>query len=182
AEVQRAYTLLAEQKHRLEEAIGAIQEVHARVANGDLSARAPTQSGDPLLQLAVSLNLTLERLARTTTTAAHAEALEQELDLLSGHITELAQAHLHVPAPRVRRLAPLAYGLEQLRTGILQAIQQARSLVEQVDADTTSVGQLVQLLAPFEPADPEVIGALRHGGEAVHTAAAHPHGYLSRFL
>src|SRR5690348_2657831 len=99
AELQQAYALLAEQKRGLEEAIAAIQQVHARVANGDLSARAPMHANDPLLQLTVSLNLTLDRLARGAMSAVNLEAMDQEVAVLSTYIAELARANLHRPAP-----------------------------------------------------------------------------------
>lgn len=183
-ELERAYALMAEQKRGLEEAIGAIQQVHARVANGDLSARAATRSGDPLLHLAVSLNLTLDRLARSTLSAVHFEAVEQETATLSRYIAELTEANLHRPAPaqHLHRLAPLAYGLEQLRVGLLQAIQSARSMVEQIGTDNSITSHQVELLTPLGPADAELISRIRRGVEAVNADTARLHTYLSRFL
>lgn len=184
ADVERAYAVVAERTRALEEAIAAIQQVHARVANGDLSARAPTRPGDPLLQLAVSLNLTLDRLARTTLSAANLGALEQEVAVLSQYITDLARANLHQPAParQLPRLAPLAYNLEQLRTGILQAIQQARSLVERIGSAEARVAQQARTLQAHEPADPEALDRLRQGITAAATDTTRLHTYLSRFL
>ncbi len=181
-ELERAYALLAEQKRALEVAIAAIQQVHARVANGDLSARAPTQPGDPLLQLAVSLNLTLDRLARSTMSAATLEALEREITLLSQYVGELAQARLHQPAPvaQVRRLAPLAQSLDQLRTGIVQAITYARASVEQVGAGIGAAGAQLNLLTPLAPADPETLLKMRREIESAHGSMERLRGYLGR--
>jgi HAMP domain len=183
-ELEQAYALLADQKRRLEESIGTLQQVHARVANGDLSARAPIRPGDPLLQLGVSLNLTLDRLARSTMSAATLEAVEQETAVLSEYVGELAQANLHRPAPAhaVQRLAPLAYNLEQLRAGMLQAIGYTREMVEQIAVDNAATSQQVRLLAPQKPAEPEVIGMIWRGVEAVNTDTHRLHQYLSRFL
>jgi hypothetical protein len=184
AELQRAYALLAEQKRGLEEAIAAIQQVHARVANGDLSARAPMRANDPLLQLTVSLNLTLDRLARGAMSAVNLEAMDQEVAVVSTYIAELARANLHRPAPtqQLHRLAPLTFGLDQIRTGMLQAIEYTRSLVEQIGADNKTVGQHVQLLAPFVPVEPELIDLLKHGTATVDADTMRLQTYLSRFL
>jgi hypothetical protein len=184
AELERAYALLAEQKRALEEAIGAIQQVHARVANGDLSARAPTRSGDPLLQLAVSLNLTLDRLARSTLSAANLEAVEREVGMLSQYVGELAQANLRQPAPvhQMRRLAPLANSLEQLRTGIVQAITYTRETVDYIGAGLGAAGTQLNLLTPMAPADPDRLRQMRRGMEAAQAETSRLQGYLSRFV
>lgn len=183
-EVERAYALLAEQKRELEEAIGDIQQVHARVANGDLAARAPTRTGDPLLQLAVSLNLTLDRLARGTLSTATLEAVEQDMSVLNQYVAELAQARLQRPAPtpRMRQLAPLALGLERLRTAMLAAIQSARALTEQIGRDNAAVNQQAQMLAAPGSPDPEQASQLQRGVETVHADAARLYQYLSQFL
>ncbi|HEY7833887.1 MAG TPA: methyl-accepting chemotaxis protein [Ktedonobacterales bacterium] len=184
AEVERAYALLAEQKRELEEAIGAIQQVHARVANGDLATRAPTRTGDPLLQLAVSLNLTLDRLARGTLSAATLEATQQDMSLLNQYVAELAQARLQRPAPaqQMRQLAPLALGLERLRTAILQAIQSARAMTEQIGRDNGAVHQQAQALASASQPDPALARELARGVEAVHGDAVRLYQFLSQFL
>lgn len=184
AEVERAYALLAEQKRELEEAIGAIQQVHARVANGDLGARAATRPGDPLLQLAASLNLTLERLARGTLSTATLEGVEHDMRLLNQYVAELAQARLQRPAPaqQMRQLAPLALGMERLRTAILQSIGSARQMTEQIGRDNGAVGQQARLLDPAAPANPELVGQIQHGVETVHGDAARLYQFLSQFL
>ena len=184
ADVERAYALLAEQKRQLEAAIGAIQQVHARVANGDLNARAATHSGDPLLQLAVSLNLTLDRLARTSLSALSLQALEQEVTALSQYVAELAQANLRYPAPaqQMRRLVPLAYSLEQLRIGILQAIQYARSMVDQIGTDLNFIGQQVQQHTLYGSGDRALADQVRASLDTATADTARLHNYLSRFL
>ncbi len=104
--------------------------------------------------------------------------------MLSQYITDLAQANLHQPAPaqRLPRLAPLAYNLEQLRLGILQAIQQARSLVERIGSAETRVVQQARMLRAHEPADPEALDRLRQGIELATVDTTRLHTYLSRFL
>jgi methyl-accepting chemotaxis protein len=184
AELERAYSLLAGYNQELEEAIGALQQVHARVANGDLAARAPTRSGDPLLQLAVSLNLTLDRLARSAQANVNLDALQQEISTLSRYLEGLPQSNLKQPAPtqQIRRLAPLAFSIDQLRLGILQAIQNARTLVERVGIDVNGLGQQVQQLSLSGHADETAEGQLKRGIEAANADTVRLHGYLSRFL
>lgn len=184
AELERAYALLADQKRALEDAIGGIQQVHAQVANGDLSARAPTVRGDPLLPLAVSLNLTLDRLARTTLTATLTEDLQNEAAILSQFLDALRQARLNEPTPirQMRYLRALASNLEQLRLGMLQAIRQSRTLVERIDVGNSAIERQVRALATLAPADAATVGQLSADVEQVHTEIAHLHHYLSRFL
>lgn len=80
-ELQAAYDRLATQKAELEADIRALQEVHTRAANGDLSARAHLE--DRLLwPVGQSLNLLFERLGRS----------QQRYGQLEGAINELAEA------------------------------------------------------------------------------------------
>ncbi len=183
-ELERAYSLLAGYNQELEEAIGALQQIHARIANGDLAARAPTQSGDPLLQLAVSLNLTLDRLARSAQATVNLDALQQEIAMLNRYIEGLTQANLKQPVPsqQFRQLAPLAFGVDQLRLGILQSIHNARALVERVGMDVNGIGQQVQQLSASGHADETAAAELQRGLEAADADAVRLHGYLSRFL
>lgn len=184
AEVERAYALLASQKHELEESIGVIQQVHARVARGDLGVRAPIRTGDPLLQLASSLNLTLDRLARGTLSAATLAEVEHEMRVLHDYLADLAQAHLQKPAPidQLRRLAPLAFGLEQLRGLMLQAIQSARTMTEQVGRDNQVVNKHVQLLAAPDATDPDTVSQVQSDVETLHADIMRLYQYLGQFL
>ena len=61
---------IADQKQRLEEAIGVVQAVQSRVANGDYSARVSLQENE-LLPLAVSFNILAERLQRRAEVLSH---------------------------------------------------------------------------------------------------------------
>ncbi|MBA3824233.1 MAG: methyl-accepting chemotaxis protein, partial [Ktedonobacterales bacterium] len=98
AEVERAYAALADQKRRLEEAIAVIQGVHARVANGDLAARAPIVGGE-LVPLTISLNLMLERLNRLQIAENTLGNLEMSVQHLSQVLAELAQGRIATPVP-----------------------------------------------------------------------------------
>ncbi len=141
-ELERAYQFLADQKHNLEDAVAVLQAVHARVANGDLSVRAPTNGGE-LMPLAVSLNLMLERLSRSQTAESTLGGLEQSIYRLNQSLVELAQGRLGftVPVNNMGRLTPIAAGLEQLRSGIAQVTNYSASLANQI---TNAAGELAQ--------------------------------------
>jgi hypothetical protein len=184
ADVERAYALLADHNRQLEESIGAIQQAHARVARGDLGARAAIRPGDPLLQVASSLNLLLDRLARGNLSTAALAEVERETQVLHGYLAELAEAKLQTPLPgdQLRRLAQLAYGLEQVRALLLKAIQSARALTEQVARDTQVVNDHVRRLEAPTPADPELAGQLRRDVEALYADISRLYQYLGQFL
>ncbi|HEX5572061.1 MAG TPA: hypothetical protein VFX31_11765, partial [Ktedonobacterales bacterium] len=184
ADVERAYALLADHNRQLEESIGAIQQAHARVARGDLGARAAIRPGDPLLQVASSLNLLLDRLARGTLSAAALTEVEREMQVLHDYLAELARARLQTPTPsdQLRRLAPLAYGLEQARTTLLQAIQSARTLTEQVARDTQVVNDHVLRLEAPTTADPELASQLRRDVEALYADISRLYQFLGQLL
>lgn len=184
ADVERAYALLADHNRQLEESIGAIQQTHARVARGDLGARAAIRPGDPLLQVASSLNLLLDRLARGTLSTATLTEVEHEMQILHDYLTELGRARLQTPTPseQLRRLAPLAFGLEQVRALLLKTIQSARALTEQVARDTQVVNDHLRLLEAPTPADSELAGQLRRDVEALYADIARLYQYLGQFL
>jgi methyl-accepting chemotaxis protein len=176
--------LLADHNRQLEESIGAIQQVHARVARGDLGVRAAIRSGDPLLHVASSLNLTLDRLARGTLSTAALTEVEHEMRVLHDYLADLAHARLQKPVPsdQLRRLAPLAFGLEQLRASLFQAIQSTRTLTEQVGRDTQVVNDHVQRLEATFPAEPELAPQLRRDVEALYADIARLYQHVGQFL
>jgi len=137
ADLEEAYRLLSQQNYELEEAIAIIQQVHSRVANGDLAARAPTISGNLLLTLAVSLNLMLERLMRSSTAQSTLENVEQQITFISQYANELGRGNLGMPLPaqRLGQLTPIANSLEQLRMGMLQVTRTTYSIVEQITTE-----------------------------------------------
>lgn len=184
ADVERAYALLADHNRQLEESIGAIQQAHARVARGDLGARAAIRPGDPLLQVASSLNLLLDRLARGNLSTAALAEVERETQVLHDYLAALAESKLQTPLPgdQLRRLAPLAYGLEQVRALLLKAIQSARALTEQVARDTQVVNDHVRRLEAPTPADPELASQLRRDVEALYADISRLYQYLGQFL
>ncbi|GCE31150.1 hypothetical protein KDA_66340 [Dictyobacter alpinus] len=83
-------TRSAQDKQAMEEGIAALREVHARVARGDIIARAPTVSG-PLLPIAMSLNLMLDRISALSQRGAKYDQLTQECRLLQEGVDRLGQ-------------------------------------------------------------------------------------------
>ncbi|HEX4208011.1 MAG TPA: hypothetical protein VHZ51_28180 [Ktedonobacteraceae bacterium] len=83
-------THTVQEKLVLEEGIASLRAIHARVARGDISARAPTIPG-PLLPIAVSLNLMLDRLSALSQRGARYDQLLQECKLLQEGVEHLGQ-------------------------------------------------------------------------------------------
>jgi HAMP domain-containing protein len=140
AEVARAYQAMADQKQRLEDAVAIIREVHARVANGDLTARAPIVSGE-LVSLAVSLNLMLERLARSQAAETALGDLEYSIQRLNEAASDLAQGQIarSLPQHGFGPLAPIAYNLEQVRHGFVQVARNSAAMVDRISTTTHEV-------------------------------------------
>ncbi len=192
AEVERAYAALADQKHRLEEAIAVIQGVHARVANGDLAARAPIVGGE-LVPLTISLNLMLERLNRLQIAENTLGSLEMSVQHLSQVLSDLAQGHLTsvVPAPpSFGRLAPIALNLEQLRSGFVQVARNSRAMTDRItsasqEVVTTSnalIGYLLQnATVDSQLGSRELQDRLLRADKDLAAQLAQLHSFLSRF-
>ena len=83
-------TRSAQEKQVLEEGVATLRSVHARVARGDLAARAPTIPG-PLLPIAVSLNLMLDRLNTMSQRGTRYDYLVQECSVLQEAVERLGQ-------------------------------------------------------------------------------------------
>ena len=126
----------------------------------------------------------MDRLARNTLSAVNLEAVEREVGMLGQFVGEMARANLRRPAPvqQMRRLAPLANSLEQLRTGIVQAITYTRETVDYIGAGLGATGTQLNLLTPMAPADPATLRQMRQGIEAAQAETSRLQGYLSRFV
>jgi hypothetical protein len=92
----------AQEKQILEEGIGALRDIHARVARGDLAARAPTVPG-PLLPIAISLNLMLDRLSALSQRGVRYDYLSQECRIVQSAVERLSQG---LPAWSANEPAP----------------------------------------------------------------------------
>ncbi|GLV54444.1 hypothetical protein KDH_12910 [Dictyobacter sp. S3.2.2.5] len=80
----------AQEKLLMEQGIAALRDVHARVARGDIVARAPTVSG-PLLPIAISLNLMLDRISALSQRGARYDQMAQECRVLQEGVDRLGQ-------------------------------------------------------------------------------------------
>lgn len=175
AELQHAYQLLTEQKHRLEESMATIQGVHARVANGNLSARAPI-TGDEFLPLAVSLNLMLDRLARSATAEQTLGELEQGIQYLHKAVLELVQGHLNHPISPVglKGMEALAINLEHLRRTLLEILQRGYALIDHLLVTSNGlmdpVRQLDQRAQETNQAVHMLLSAVQNMNEQLHHA------------
>jgi len=103
-------TRSVQDKQSMEQGIAALREVHARVARGDIVARASTVSG-PLLPIAISLNLMLDRISALSQRGARYDQLAQECRTLQESVERLGQG-FPLWAPN----QPLPQGAAELRS------------------------------------------------------------------
>ncbi len=83
-------TRTAQDKRAMDEGVAALREVHARVARGDLATRAPTVPG-PLLPIAISLNLMLDRLSALSLRGSKYDQIAHDCRLLQEGVERLGQ-------------------------------------------------------------------------------------------
>ena len=79
-----------QEKRVMEEGITALREVHARVARGDLGVRAPHIVG-PLLPIAISLNLMLDRVSAMSQRGSKYDQVAHECGMLQMAIERIGQ-------------------------------------------------------------------------------------------
>lgn len=89
-------TRTAQDRRIMEDGIATLREVHARVARGDLAARAPTIPG-PLLPIAISLNLMLDRLGALSLRGSKYDQLAHDCKLLLEGVERLSQGQAPWP-------------------------------------------------------------------------------------
>jgi hypothetical protein len=109
----------AQEKQVLEDGVAALRTIHARVARGDFSARAPTIPG-PLLPIAVSLNLMLDRLSSLSQRGARYDLLMHEFKLIQDAVDRLGHGQPAWPAnqptpQRATELRSISLGLSHLQ-------------------------------------------------------------------
>lgn len=94
-------------RRELEQGIASLQRVHAEVARGNFAVRAPTDAG-PLLPIAQSLNLMLDRLSSLTQRAAAYDQIASEMRMLQLMVENLMQGQplwTHKPPTQVSLLS-----------------------------------------------------------------------------
>jgi hypothetical protein len=112
-------TRTAQEKRILEEGVASLREIHARVSRGDFTARASTVAG-PLLPIAISLNLMLDRLSAMSQRGAKYDQLVQENRMLQMAVERLGQGlpawSPNQPPPQSKtELRPVFLGLVHLQ-------------------------------------------------------------------
>ena len=186
-ELERANQLITSQKQRLEHAISVIQGVHARVANGDVSARAPVAIGE-FAPLAVSLNLMLERLARSSAAESLLGGMEQQVQRLTAAAAQMVQGQLEYAVPRqnMGHLSPLAQYLEQLRLGIAGIARSADQRVQHIDTKSmsviTAVRRIATLPAVGQAVPREIIVQASYASQELREEIANLRLYLAHFI
>ncbi|MBE3558653.1 MAG: methyl-accepting chemotaxis protein [Ktedonobacteraceae bacterium] len=90
----------AMEKRALEEGVEVLKETHARVARGDFSARAPAVSG-PLLPIAISFNLMVERLSSLAQRASEYQQILREGKVLQNAIEQISQGTVSIPVEQI---------------------------------------------------------------------------------
>lgn len=136
-------TRTAQEKRILEEGVAALREIHARVARGDFAARAPTVPG-PLLPIAISLNLMLDRLSAMSQRGVKYDQLIHESRTLQVAIERLGQG---LPAWSPNQPAPQS--TTELRTAFLGLVHLQRFQEGQwrrLTSTVESMGNLVRRL------------------------------------
>lgn len=127
-------TRTAQEKLVLEEGVATLREIHARVARGDFAARAPTVPG-PLLPIAISLNLMLDRLGTMSQRVTMYDQLVQEGRMLQAAIERLGQGlpawAPNQPQPQSNtELRPVFFGLIHLQRHHEGQLRRLGSIVE----------------------------------------------------
>lgn len=160
---------IADQKSRLEQGIRVIQEVQARVANGEYSARVSLQNNE-LLPLGVSFNLMAERLGRVERIEQEYQRLENALQQLYDTCDKVARG-LPPATPRATgtmadRIFPFLARLHQLSA----QLNEGSALAEDLRA------VLERQIAHLSLAETRLIGSLSLAKDlAIETMQALPH-------
>ncbi|GCF09635.1 methyl-accepting chemotaxis protein [Dictyobacter arantiisoli] len=100
-----AVTCEMQEKRTLEEALESLRTAHTLLARGDFSARASVPPG-PLVPMALSFNLMVERLGLLKQQTEAYERLRAECDLLRTTVEQFANGALLVPLPRNNQRTP----------------------------------------------------------------------------
>jgi hypothetical protein len=99
----------ADQYEELRSGIETLQQVHARLARGDLKARAQVEG--PLAPVAMSLNLMTERMEHWARFVQVNQVMEDEASRLSQVLSTLSEGHITSPFPNGRSGLPTSRAL-----------------------------------------------------------------------
>jgi hypothetical protein len=164
-------TQIAQEKRILEEGVAALQLVHAQVARGDFAARAPTNPG-PLLPIAISLNLMLDRLRTLVQRAVVYEQLTQESRLLQEALGRLGQGlpawPANQPTPRsTTELHPLFFGLLHLQRFQTGQWHRVKTLAESMRTQLYRARENVGSIAKINTSTAQVQMSVERGEQAL---------------
>src|SRR6266487_971480 len=123
----------AAEKQELQEGIRMLQQVHTRVSSGDLRARASVDVG-PLLPIAQSLNLMLDRLRATTQRAVAYDRLISDCRALQGLVDQLGQdvpmEIQRIAIPSTSEIQPVVMGVFRLQHVHANRLRRLRAALE----------------------------------------------------
>lgn len=172
ADLERAYRQIDAQKRRLESAVNIIQNVHARVANGDFSARAPASVGE-LMGVGVSLNLMLDRLSRLRGAEGALNAIDQGGRILAQYAWELGAGRLQAAAPHTGSpmLDVVGAALDQMRRALYVQVTGLATSLQAVTKHSDDLMTSTRALGWHTTESGRRIGALNDAVQAMRATA-----------
>jgi hypothetical protein len=165
----------AQQRDILEQGIAQLQETHARIARGDFAARAPIVAG-PLLPVAMSFNLMLDRLSTLAARMEEYEQLQREIQLAREGLERLAAGFApwlrDQPIPR----SATAMGTVFLQVNQIHRAQQHtwRSLLNALESRGLVLGRLRKsLVEAWQHAEPSERAPLEWAAQTLDQLEKH---------
>ena len=158
----------AQEKRVLEDGIAILRNAHARVARGDFSARATVLAG-PLMPIAVSFNLMLDRLSFLKQQTTAYEQLRMECRVLQDAVDHFASGTslLRQPPQGANELRPILFRLTQFQRTQQQQwetemkmLEAIRSQTQHVHEGLTQLGQKSRLMSREQVAYEDTLHAL----------------------
>jgi hypothetical protein len=137
-------TRSAQDKQVMEEGITTLREVHARVARGDIRARAQAISG-PLLPIAISLNLMLDRISSLAQRGEKYDQLANECRTLQEGVERLGQGS--APWSEDQTMPRGATELRSIYLGLAHAYRMQESQKRRIAASMESMSKLTRRIS-----------------------------------
>ncbi|BCL78376.1 hypothetical protein ccbrp13_08410 [Ktedonobacteria bacterium brp13] len=137
-------TRSAQDKQVMEEGITTLREVHARVARGDIRARAQAISG-PLLPIAISLNLMLDRISALAQRGEKYDQLANECRTLQEGVERLGQGS--APWSEDQTMPRGATELRSVYLGLAHVYRMQESQKRRIAASMESMSKLTRRIS-----------------------------------
>lgn len=131
----------AQTRQAMEEGIAALRDVHARVARGDIEARAVATPG-PLMPIAISLNLMLDRICALAQRGARYDQLANECRVLQEGVERLGQGL--APWKEDQAMPRAATELRAIYLGLAHAHRMQESQLRRISASLESMNSLTR--------------------------------------